>query len=158
MQLKQLYLESIAHFPTHTQEFLLQEAPHAFLDHTTLPKELAYLGTKTSKYILDLGFENLGLNNNEQNKLLHALANHGIKLPELPYHLRTDQRGWLIVEPANNQEEAEFPNHWPQAIYIDSPEGTTWIGKKVRPDQIKFNHNNYTETPNGWMLNETPTL
>jgi hypothetical protein len=62
--------------------------------------------------------------------------------------------GYTLVEPSQGQEP-ELPAHWQQAVVVVSDQDEfTWIGKRVRPDQIgNVDFGRYRDTGDGWLLN-----
>ena len=60
------YLESIQHFPKETQEWLIKEAPHSAMGLRSVPDQRFSFMVRRG---FDLGFENLGLSNEERAQL-----------------------------------------------------------------------------------------
>lgn len=144
------YLESIGHFSDFCREELINEAPHTRLEN--VPQELSFL---RGGYV-DLGFENLGLNDTDRKALSLAFTGTGVKVPNTTYKLRySGMRGTTVVEPATGDEHS-LPADWSQGVFvIDDRDRLTWIGKKVRPDQVgTVNHALYQDKGDGWQIKE----
>jgi hypothetical protein len=62
-----------------------------------------------------------------------------------------------VVEPAT-REEPRLPAHWRQGVLVIDPQHRlTWIGKKVRPDQVgKVDLGHYMDAGDGWALCSDP--
>lgn len=143
-----IYLESIAHLPEHTREFLVREAPH------TRIKEVPEPSLNFLQGIVDLGFENLGLNQADRNALGKAFCGNGVRIPGTTYKLR--YHGYLnytLVEPASG-DELQLPTNWRQSVLVmDNDDQLNWIGKRVRPDQIgNVDFTLYRDVGDGWEL------
>lgn len=142
-----LYSESVAHFDKVLQEALMTEHPHGrFKKSEIIPK---------GNY-LDLGFENLGLSNNEKKLLYKAIYHTGCIIPKTSLKIRCDPGDVYLVEPIDGTELATLPDHWKQAIYVmqlGEKDEFVFIGKLVRQEQITaFDRTTLTETPDGWEL------
>jgi hypothetical protein len=103
--------------------------------------------------LADLGFDNLDLPPQEQNKMLLAFVGRGVRVPGTPYRLRN----WGIrsfVEAADGSEEAALPENWKQALLVPARnhDGFTWIGKRVPKNKIgNVDFNQYADAGEGWM-------
>ncbi len=145
MKLNKLYLETIEHFEPEIQECLLREAPHGRLERNPL----------LHGWFADMGFENLGLPKDEFRKIMLAYAGSGVRVPNTEYRIRVMRSGTIGVERADGSEQAELPAYWREAIFMTDADGTpTWIGRRVRPDQLQPNidRSKYRETAEGWEL------
>lgn len=122
------YRDSISHFPLYVQECLMRGTQRVgFVGD--LPADLSLL-----KGFADLGFENMGLSEDDYKALTSAFDGGGIRVPGTPHRLcHRSVRG--LMELANGNEPA-LPTHWKQAVWVMQDEQFTWIGKKVRPEQI----------------------
>ena len=62
------------------------------------------------------------------------------------------------VEPATGQEPP-LPVHWKQGVLVlDKQDRLSWIGKKVRPDQVgKVDLALYRDAGDGWQLRVSRT-
>lgn len=144
------YLESIQDLPDHSREFLLRESPHTRIKEVP-DQRLSFLVGD----IVDLGFENLGLSQAEQNELLQHFAGEGLRIPGTPYRLRYHGLfNYTVVELAQGNEP-ELPPHWSQAVLVmNNQDVFTWIGKRVRPPQLGtvVDFNKYRDVGDGWEL------
>ena len=145
---KRVYLESIAHLPEEDRNFLIREAPH------TRIKEVPDPGLGFLKGMVDLGFENLRLSQAGKAALGRAFCGTGVRIPGTAYKLRYHgYMNYTLVEPAEG-DEPELPADWRQAILVmDNDDRLTWIGKRVRPDQIgNIDLSLYRDVGEGWQL------
>ena len=150
--MKRTYLESISHFSEEMREELIK-----WSTRTRFPQVPAELSLLRPGFV-DLGFENLGLGDEEHKALLLAFCGDGVAVPGTPYKLRfTGMAMSTVVEPATGQEPS-LPAHWRQGVLvIDAQDRLTWIGKRVRPDQVgKVNLALYLDTGDGWQLHPDP--
>lgn len=91
------------------------------------PPELAFL-----RGDVDLGFENLGLNAQQQRALITAFQSDGVAVPGGAYKLRKRPNSSVaVVEPATRQEPI-LPNNWKQGVYTLTGNVFTYVGKRVR--------------------------
>jgi hypothetical protein len=99
------------------------------------PPELAFLCGD-----VDLGFENLGLNTQQQRALIAAFQGDGVAVPKTKYRLRKLTNSTIaVIEPAAGQEPV-LPDNWKQGAYTLSGNTFTYIGKRVRRnDQLPPN-------------------
>ncbi|MGH7136396.1 MAG: hypothetical protein ACREHD_11695, partial [Pirellulales bacterium] len=99
------------------------------------PPELAFL-----RGDVDLGFENLGVNAQQQQSLIVAFQGDGVAVPGTVYRLRKLANSTVaVVEPASGQEPV-LPDNWKQGAYTLAGNDFTYIGKKVRRnDQLPPN-------------------
>ena len=126
---------------------MLTENPRGFLEKP-IPPEMTFLQGD----LLDLCFENLGIDENEQWILYKALRKASIGIPGTNYRIRLTPRGKLVVEPVDGTEMATLPKHWKQAIYVlNANDEYVWIGRLVKQDQIgTFDRTTMTETEDGF--------
>jgi hypothetical protein len=128
---KRIYLESIAHLPEHDRDFLIREAPHTRIKEVPDPR-LGFLCG-----LVDLNFENLRLSHADKNALGRAFCGNGVRIPGTVYKLR--YHGYMmytVVEPAEG-DEPELPADWRRVVYVmNNQDVFTWIGKRVRPEQV----------------------
>jgi hypothetical protein len=113
-----------------------------------VPAELSFL---RPGYV-DLGFENLGLTDQQHKALLLAFVGDSVAVPGTPLKLRySGMMMATVVEPATGQEPS-LPAHWKQGVLvINAQDRLTWIGKKVRPDQVgKVDLGLYLDAGDGW--------
>lgn len=89
---------------------------------------------------VDLGFENLGLNAQQQRALIAAFQGDGVAVPGTAYKLRKLQNSSVaVVEPATGQEPI-LPDNWKQGAYTLAGNVFNYVGKKVRRnDQLPPN-------------------
>ena|SRR5947209_2261806 len=99
------------------------------------PPELAFL-----RGDVDLGFENLGLNAQQQRALISAFQSDGVAVPGTANKLRKlPNSSVAVVEPATGQEPV-LPNNWKHGVYTLTGNVFTYVGKKVRRnDQLPPN-------------------
>ena len=105
----------------------------------------------------DLGFENLGLDPRARFKLYQAYQGTGVNIPGTNYHIREFHSGEFtaIIESSDGSETATLPDNWIEAVYVINSEGVySWIGSKVRPNQLSpdFDFSPYVRTTDGWQL------
>ena len=146
------YLESIGHFSEGMREELIKWSTRTRFPQ--VPGELSFLRPG----MVDLGFENLGLSEADHKALLLALCGDGVAVPGTPYKLRfTGMAMSTVVEPATGTEPP-LPAHWKQGLYVVDPQGRlTWIGKRVRPDQVgEVDLGLYRDAGDGWELCSDP--
>jgi hypothetical protein len=62
-----------------------------------------------------------------------------------------------VVEPATG-DERPLPVHWKQGVLVIDRQGRlTWIGKRVRPEQVgKVDPAFYQDVGEGWQLRPDP--
>ena len=62
-----------------------------------------------------------------------------------------------VVEPATG-DERPLPVHWKQGVLvIDAQNRLTWIGKRVRPEQVgQVDLALYQDAGDGWQLRPDP--
>src|SRR5262245_39883755 len=105
------YLESISHFDEAVRESLV-----TWSTSTRFPQVPAELSLLRPGFV-DLGFENLGLGDEEHKALLLAFVGDGVAVPGTPYRLRYSGVGMAtVVEPATCQEPP-LPAHWKHGLY-----------------------------------------
>jgi hypothetical protein len=146
------YLESIGHFSEAVQADLIEWSTRTRFPQA--PAELSFLRPG----FVDLGIENLGLGEDEHKALLLAFCGDGVAVPGTPYKLRfTGMAMSTVVEPATGTEPP-LPVHWKQGLYVVDAQGRlTWIGKRVRPDQVgKVDLPLYQDVGDGWQLRSDP--
>lgn len=144
---KKTFLESISGFPNEVQQHLLSEIPAThFLE---LPSQFKFL---QGAYV-DLGFENLGLNKDDYTAICRAFGHHGVGIPNTNYKLQfVIGAGYSAILPADGTE-LSLPDYWREAIFVVQGNQFTWIGKRVRPDQIgTIDYEKYRDVGEGWEL------
>jgi hypothetical protein len=146
------YLQSISHFSEAVREELIKWSTRTRFPQA--PAELSFLRPG----FVDLGIENLGLGEDEHKALLLAVAGDGVAMSGTPYKLRyTGMQMRTVVEPATGQEPS-LPAHWRQGVLvIDAQDRLTWIGKRVRPDQVgEVDLGLHRDAGDGWELCSDP--
>ena len=146
------YLESISHFDEALREELIKWCIRTRFPQ--VPAELSFLRPG----FVDLGFEYLGLGDEEHKALLLAFCGDGVAVPGTPYKLRFTGMGMsTVVEPATGTEPP-LPAHWRQGVLvIDAQNRLTWIGKRVRPEQVgQVDLALYQDAGDGWQLRPDP--
>lgn len=142
------YLETISHFSEVMREQLIKEATHTRFEQ--VPLDLAFLRPG----LVDLGFERLGLADDDYHALLLAFVGEGAAVPGRPYRLRyTGVAMATAVEPATGTGPS-LPAHWKQAVLVVDAQGcVTWIGHGVRLDQLgDVDTGVYWNAGDGWQL------
>ena len=139
------------HFDESITEMLINEMPHTRFTGG-LPSDMAFLRGAH----VDLGFENLGLPAEEHRKIMRAFGGTGVVVPRTSWRLRF---AYLhgpdsVVEPVDGTEQAALPNYWRQAaLVVGNDDRLTWIGKRVRPEQIgNVDLRLYRDAGDGWEL------
>jgi hypothetical protein len=150
MKLNKLYTESITHFPKKTQEWLLKEAPHTAFSGA-IPEELYFLRAR----IVDLGFENLGLPEEDRQTLERSFGTHGVRIPNSEYKIRCVQAPESVIE-LSVGDEPTLPTHWKQGVVsYDEDFIPIWFGRRVRKEQLgRLDASRYNETPDGWLRHD----
>jgi hypothetical protein len=146
------YLQSISHFSEAVRDSLITWSTRTCFPQ--VPAELSFLRPG----FVDLGFENLGLSEADHKALLLAFCGDGVAIAGTPHKLRFSGVGMAtVVEPATGQEPS-LPAHWKQGLYVVDPQDRlTWIGKRVRPDQVgKVDLGLYRDAGDGWQLRYGP--
>lgn len=134
-------LEAIESLDPSTQELLLREATRTVFGG--VPPELAFLRGR----FVDLGFENLGLGTQKYNDVLRAFSGTGVALPNSQWRLRFFYP-YAVVEAADRTETEALPTCWQEAVIVfDDRFVPTWIGNKVRQDQIAPLQRNQSVSP-----------
>jgi hypothetical protein len=123
--------QGLRSLPEETQRWVLMEDPWGFLSDSTR-SELIFVGG----YIADLCFENLGLSNPERVMLAGAVRSAGLTIPGTANRLRMTASNHIFIEPTD-PKVMSLPSYWRQAVYVaDRDNQYTWIGKRVRADQL----------------------
>ena len=82
--------------------------------------------------IVDLGFENLGLNKDAFQQIQKAFVGHGVKVPHTRWKLRFVYPH-AIVELADPEDIITLPSYWKEGVLVLNNEfKPIWIGKRVR--------------------------
>jgi hypothetical protein len=142
------YRDTLQHLDPWSRGVCINEA---MLTHfvAPVPEELAFL----SGGLADLGFDNLDLPPQEQNKILLAFVGRGVRVPGTPYRLRN----WGItslIEAADGGEKATLPDGWRQALLVPTRDhdGFTWVGRRVPRNQIgDVGFRRYEAVADGWV-------
>ena len=143
------YLESISHFSEAVREELIKWSTRTRFPQ--VPAELSFL----RRGFVDLGFEHLGLGDEEHKALLLAFVGDGVAVPGTPYRLRYSGVGMAtVVEPATGTEPP-LPAHWKQGVLVIDLQNRLWIGKRVRPlGEVDLAL--YQDAGDGWQLRSDP--
>ena len=109
-------------------ENLMLEDPVGIYDDPPPSKELAFL-----QGIVDFSFENIAEHNPVKRKALYdANKGDGIAFPNTELCLRNCK-----IEPTGETTPAmTFPNDWKQYIFVTRDNVLTWVGHKVRDNQV----------------------
>ncbi len=151
MKLSRLYTESIARHPQDIQAELLSEDPH----FSKLTNETKHFDIFTGGDLADLGFEHLGLNQNERAMLRGALYHTGVRIPRIQMKLRVSEfKMYLITEQSDGAELATLPPDWRKGvIVIDNADRYLWLGKAIKEFQgLSLDPTKYEEHEDGWWL------
>lgn len=133
MKLSQIHLENIKHLSPMIQEAIIKEAPHTRMVGP-IPAEFKFLDEPTG--YVDLGFENLPIDDDEKPIIGKAFLGIGVQIPGTQYKLRHVRSFTTVIEPVVGGEPV-LPTSWKRVVYVVLPRDKfSWIGKDVRPDQI----------------------
>ena len=127
------YLHSLKSYPESIQEALIQEAPHTRF--TSAPSGLEFL----TKGIVDLGFENLGLNEREFKETMLGFSGLGVIIPGTGgLKIRADGMFRAVVEKNGRQKLPILPENWKEAVIVLNPDTNQVVhaGALVRKDQL----------------------
>jgi hypothetical protein len=146
------YLQSISHFSEIVREQLIGWATRTRFEQ--VPGELSFLRPG----FVDLGFENLGLSEEDHKALLLAFVGDGVTVPGTLYKLRYSGEGGATVVEIATGEEPTIPEHWKQGVFVvGAPDRLTWIGKNVRPDHVgDMDIGLYWDARDGWQFCSAP--
>jgi hypothetical protein len=127
------YFTSLQSYPVVIQEALINEAPHTrFIN---IPEELDFL----RKGIVDLGFENLGLDEKAFKEIMNAFVRGGVKIPGTPWKMRADDLFKSTIERVGQNEILPtLPDYWAEAVMtvdIDTNK-VLYAGSRVRQNQL----------------------
>jgi hypothetical protein len=139
-----------------TREMLIREAQRTHFVGS-LPTGFEFLRGA----VADLGFDKLGLADQELNELRLAFVGTGVTIPSTSYRVRCFRPAQSVVEPADGTEQATLPVHWRQGVIVlGHHERYTWLGRLVPQDQLGgLDLGNYEEDGDGWLLRvEEPDL
>lgn len=136
-------------FDEWTREQMVREMPHTHFAGS-IPALLEFLRGA----FVDLGFENLGLMPAELRRIMLAFGGGGVAVPGSPHRLRHAAPGHSVVEALDGTELGTLPAHWRQGVLVvGNDDQYTWIGKRVRPDQIgPIDLSQYDDVGDGWKL------
>jgi hypothetical protein len=139
-------LESIQHMPVEIQQVILQEAPHTHFFNAANKSGLEILDAT----IVDLGFEDLGLQPERYQAIMQAYAGAGVRVPQTSWKIRATPR-FGVVEPSNGTE-VSLPDNWQESVVsLGTGDRVLWIGRRVRPDRTPdVDQYKMRETPEGW--------
>ena len=161
MKLRHLWLESIEQHPPAIQDWLLKEtartrimneAPYEELT-IELPADYKFLGGPGC--FTDLGFENLGLDQEAQFAILRAFNGDGVRIPGSPYCLRHARPGFTYIE-AGADISVSLPDHWRECVLVTRGNDLVFVGKRVGSRQIGDNIDlsGFTDLGFGWFRKE----
>jgi hypothetical protein len=150
------WLEAIEKLEPYSAESVIREAPRTrFVGD--LPPGFEFL----KGAFINLGYENLGLPPAEVDALNKAILGTGLAVAGTQFRFRTERGFHTIIESADGSETASLPADWKQAVYVFDigNDKYTWIGKKIRPDQMRnFDRNLYDAEPDGFSLKRVDNL
>lgn len=122
----------------------------------SLPDEFTFL----QGACVDLGFEKLGLTDQQLREVRLAFVGAGVAVPGTTYRLRNTRGLLSVVEPVDGSEQVTLPVHWRQGVLVLGQDVRyTWIGKLVRRDQLgNIDLRDYEDAGDGWVLkSDQPT-
>lgn len=136
-------------FAPWTREMLVREAQRTHFVGS-LPAGFEFLRGA----IVDVGFERLGMADQELRELRLAFVGAGVVVPGTPYRLRCVRPARSVVEPADGTEGGTLPAHWRQGVVVlGHHERYTWIGKLVPTDRRGgLDLSVYEDAGDGWVL------
>lgn len=131
--MKLRYIDVIKTLPPNIQEAIIKEAPHTLVVEP-IPESLAFLRGD----FVDLGFENLGLPEQEAGVVYEAFLGAGVGLPGLGFKLRYTKVGVTVVEPISTGEAlVMLPSYWAEAVLVINKIGyPLYVGGRVRSNQL----------------------
>jgi hypothetical protein len=135
-------------FDGRTRQMLVTEA-----QRTRFPGELPGVFQFLGGGFVDLGFENLGLPEEELDAVRLAFVGTGVMVPRTGYRLRHLRPGYSVVEPVDGSEAVTLPDQWTEAVLVlGHDEKYTWIGKRVPPGWLaEVDLNGYKDAGDGWV-------
>jgi hypothetical protein len=129
----QTWLERLVanRFDEWTRERMVTEMPHTYFNGI-LPLVLAFLQGR----FVDLGFKNLGLSSQDHREIMLSFGGTGVAIPGTSFRMRFVYPH-AEIEPIDGSESATLPVWWKEGVLVmDDQSVPTWVGKRVRPDQI----------------------
>lgn len=125
------YLQSLKKYPNVVQEALIHEAPHTMF--TEVPGEYSVL----TQGIVDLGFENLGLDESRFKEVMLGFSGKGVIIPGTNLKMRAGSSFRGLIEPRGRDDLPVLPDNWMEAVLVIDRETGEIIhaGSLVRADQ-----------------------
>lgn len=126
------YLHSIKKHSEIVQEALIREAPHTIFSKA--PDGLEVL----TKGIVDLGFENLGLDEERFKEVMLGFSGRGVIIPGTDLKMRAGSSFQGLIEPRGKDDLPVLPENWVEAVLVIDRETGEVIhaGSLVRKDQL----------------------
>lgn len=113
-------------------EYLIREAPHVRFVKSSVPDSLAFLRGE----LVDLGFENLGLDADDFSAVAGAFIGDGVGIPGTGLKMCKDSRGVAVVVP-DDGVSVFLPENWREAVWVlGSDDKPSYVGSLVRDDQV----------------------
>lgn len=113
-------------------EYLIREAPHVRFLRSSVPDSLAFLRGE----LVDLGFENLGLDVDRFSSVASAFIGDGVGIPGTGLKMRKDSRGVAVVVP-DDGVSVFLPENWREGVWVlGSDDKPSYVGSLVRDDQV----------------------
>lgn len=133
------------------RRLVLTEAPHTSFSRKTLPPELAFLGGS----MVDLGFEDLGLDETTFEQINLHFASVGVRVPGTNYKLRWQGGIRSTVEPltAEDADLPVLPEYWEEAVLVlGEGDNLLWVGKRVREKRLEgFTYDGFVDFGPAWV-------
>lgn len=127
-------------------EALIREQPRTGF-HFEVPPDLAFL----KDGFVDLGFQYLGLDEDEEWTLFLAFSDGGVAVPGTHWRLRNYSPLFALVEVADGTEAATLPWHWKEGVVIwGKGEGPAWLGKRFL-DRRCMDLTGYRDMGEAWV-------
>lgn len=115
-----------AAFSDETVESLVREQTRTCFSGE-LPPDLAFF----KGCFVGLGFEHLGLPEEEERKLFWAFATTGVVVPGTHWRLRCFAPLRSVVELTDGSEKATLPSYWKECVLLLQAQKVFWVGKRV---------------------------
>lgn len=129
MKLNKLYIERLGGLSDTIREEVIGESPHTQIVGEIPPGLEILRGA-----FVDLGFENLGLDDDTKRAIYLSFVGRGVALPGTGFKLRYTQTGVAVVEPDDGV--LALPDYWREAVLVLNGNEIVYAGKRVRRDQL----------------------
>ena len=114
---------------------VLTEAPHTSFKNNAIPDDLKFL----SGSMVDLGFEDLKLTDDDFKAVQMAFVSTGVAIPGTKFKLIWKGGPRSAVEPIGVDEQIiALPHYWKEAVLVLGPnDELTWVGSMVRKARLE---------------------